>query len=97
VKLRFSRRAVRNLTKIGQDLRAVNPAAAVRVEVAIHESLQNLVLFPLIGREQKTQGVRKLVTLRYPYLVYYTFDEAEEVITIISVKHSAQRREHQDA
>lgn len=97
MKLRFSRRAARNLAKIGQDLRAVNPAAASRVEAAIHESLRNLMVFPLMGREQKTSGVRKLVTLRYPYLVYYTLDEAEEVITIISVKHPAQRREHQDA
>src|SRR5882672_5593455 len=39
-----------------------------------YESLQNLILFPLIGRPQRAEGVRKLVTRNYAYLVYYTVD-----------------------
>ncbi len=69
----------------------------MRVEASIHESLHRLMLFPLIGHEQRANGVRKLITMQYRYLVYYTFDEAEEVITIISIQHPAQRREHEDA
>lgn len=97
VKLRFTKRATRNLAAIGHHLRPLNPAAAVRVEASIRSSLQNLTLFPLIGRKQKQRGVRKWVTPHYAYLVYYTFDEAAETVTIISVKHSAQRRDHEDA
>ncbi len=97
MKLRFTKRATRNLAAIGAYLRPLNPAAAARVEASIRNSLQNLVLFPLIGRVQKQPGVRKQVTPHYAYLVYYTVDEAAETVTILSVKHSAQRREHEDA
>jgi hypothetical protein len=40
--------------------------------------------------------VRKLVTRRYRYLVYYTVDAAYDEIVILNVKHPAREREHQD-
>jgi toxin ParE1/3/4 len=55
------------------------------------------MLFPHVGRLQQTESVRKFVTRRYAYLIYYTVDDAAEEIIILSVKHSAQRREHDDA
>jgi plasmid stabilization system protein ParE len=45
---------------------------------------------------RKHRGVRKLVTRKYPYLVYYTVDEAAGEIVILNVKHPARRREHED-
>jgi toxin ParE1/3/4 len=71
--------------------------AALRVRAAILESLQNLVLFPQIGWQQKAEGVRKLVTRHYPYLVYYTADESAEEIIIITIQHPASERDHSDA
>ena len=59
--------------------------------------LQNLLLFPHVGRKQKAEGVRKFVTRKYAYLIYYTVDEAAEEIVILNVKHPARRREHEDA
>jgi plasmid stabilization system protein ParE len=41
--------------------------------------------------------VRKFVTPRYAYLIYYTVDDAAGEIIILSVKHSAQKRDHEDA
>ena len=67
-----------------------------RVRAAIYESLQNLILFPHVGRRQKAEGVRKLVTRKYPYLVYYTVDDAADEIVILNVKNPARRREHED-
>jgi toxin ParE1/3/4 len=95
--LRFTPRAVENIASIADYLRDRNPIAAQRVRAAIFESLQNLVLFPLVGRLQQTEGVRKFVTRRYGYLVYYTVDETAEEIVILSIRHSAQSREHEDA
>jgi toxin ParE1/3/4 len=69
----------------------------LRVRAAILESLQNLVLFPQVGRQQKVEGVRKLVTRRYPYLVYYSADASAEEIIIITIQHPAREREHSDA
>jgi toxin ParE1/3/4 len=68
------------------------------VRDAILESLQNLVLFPHIGRQQAVESVRKLVTRRYyPYLVYYTTDDEAEEIVILAIQHPARDREHSDA
>ena len=66
------------------------------MRAAILESLQSLVSFPHIGRRQKVEGVRKLVTRRYPYLVYYTADDEAEEIVVLAIQHSAREREHSD-
>jgi toxin ParE1/3/4 len=68
--LRFTPRALENIAAIADYLRDRSPMAAQRVRAAILESLQNLVLFPLAGRLQQTEGVRKFVTRRYGYLIY---------------------------
>jgi plasmid stabilization system protein ParE len=60
-------------------------------------SLRNLVLFPQVGRAQTVEGVRKLVTRKYPYLVYYAVDEVGREIIIPTVQHPAREREHDDA
>lgn len=94
MKLRFTPRAAENIIAVAEYIHARNPAAAQRVRTAILESVQNLVLFPNVGRLQETAGVRKFVTRKYAYLVYYTIDEAAEEIVILNVKHPAQEREH---
>ena len=40
--------------------------------------------------------MRKLVTRRYPYLVYYTIDDEAEEIVILAIRHPARQREHSD-
>lgn len=74
-----------------------NPQAALRVRNAILESLKNLVLFPRLGRQQQVEGVRKMVTRRYPYLVYYTIEDSTDEVIILAIQHLAQEREHSDA
>jgi len=54
------------------------------------------VLFPRIGRLQTTEGVRKLVTRRYPYVVYYIVDDTDEQIVLLTIQHPAREREHSD-
>jgi toxin ParE1/3/4 len=97
MKLRFTARSTANLAEIAEYIHGRDRGAAVRVRADIYRALQTILMFPLIGRQQKTEGVRKLVTRRYRYLVYYTLDEPNEEIVILSVRHPAQRREHSDA
>jgi plasmid stabilization system protein ParE len=97
VKLRLTRRATQDIASIAGYIRDHNPAAAARVRSAIYASLQNLILFPRVGRLQRTKGVRKFVTRPYAYIVYYLIDESADEIIILNVKHPAQRREHEDA
>jgi toxin ParE1/3/4 len=61
------------------------------VRAAIVKSLQNLTLFPQAGRKQEIEGVRKIVTRRYPYL------EVAGEIVILAIRHSARAREHANA
>ena len=96
MKLRFTPRALENISAIADYIRFRNPAAGARVRSAIYESLQDLILFPQVGRLQQTQDVRKFVTPRYAYLIYTVDDAAWEII-ILSVKHSAQKRDHENA
>jgi plasmid stabilization system protein ParE len=97
MKLRFTPRAVANIAEIADYIRRRNPAAALRVRADIYRTFENLLLFPLIGQRQSTEGVRKMVTRRYRYLVYYSVDSTADEIVILSVKHPAQRREYSDA
>jgi toxin ParE1/3/4 len=66
MKLRFTPHAAQDLTAIADYIRAHSPGAAQRVRAAILHSLQNLVLIPQSGRAQTVEGVRKLVTRKYP-------------------------------
>jgi toxin ParE1/3/4 len=96
MKLRFSPRATQDLIDIADYIRERNPAASLRVRAAIIDSLQNLILFPDVGRRQTVRGVRKLVTRKYPYLVYYTVDPAAEDIIVLSIQHPARERDHEN-
>jgi toxin ParE1/3/4 len=96
VKLRFTPRATRDLADIAEHLRTRNPSAALAVRAAILRSLQNLTLFPTIGRPQDVTGVRKLVTPKYRYLVYYMIDDRAEEIVILTIRHPARSREYRD-
>jgi len=97
MKLRFTPRAVADLTAIADYLRERNPTAAASVRAAILESLQLLLRFPRLGRTQSVQGVRKLVTRRYGYLAYYKLDEEAEEIVVLTIQHAARTRRYSDA
>jgi toxin ParE1/3/4 len=96
VKLRYTPRATRDLAQIAEYLRTRNPSAALAVRDAILRSLQNLTLFQAIGRPQNVEGVRKLVTPKYRYLVYYMIDAGAEEIVILTIQHPARSREYRD-
>jgi toxin ParE1/3/4 len=57
-------------------------------------ALRNLTLFLAIGRPQNVEGVRKLVTPRYRYLVYYMIDEEAGEIVIVTIQHPARHSEY---
>ena len=70
MRLRLTRRATQDLTEIAEYIHTHNPSAALRVRTAILETLESVILFPKLGRRQAVEGLRKLVTRRYPYLIY---------------------------
>ena len=96
MRIRFTRKAVSDLAAIADYLHEHNPQASLRVRASILESIDILTAFPNAGRSQTTLGVRKLVTRRYNYLVYYSVDEAGSEVWVLSIKHPARQREHDD-
>jgi plasmid stabilization system protein ParE len=96
MKLRFTPRALENISDVAEYLQARNPTAAERARSAIYDGVQNLILFRHIGRLQHVAGVRRLVTKKFSYLIYYAVDEAAEEIVILNVKHASQEREYSD-
>lgn len=68
----------------------------MRVRAAILETLRMLVLFPHAGRAQTVEGVRKIVTRSYAYIVYYSVDTGSQEIIISTIQHPAREREHSD-
>jgi toxin ParE1/3/4 len=96
MRLRFTPRATCDLGEIAEYLHSRDPSAAPAVRDAILRSLQNLTFFPAIGRPQNVEGVRKLVTSKYRYLVYYMIGEGGEEVVILTIQHPARSREYQD-
>ena len=73
-----------------------NPQGAVRVRAAILETLQMLTRFPRTGRMQTVEGIRKIVTRRYAYMIYYTVDDAAQEVVIVTIQHPSRAREYRD-
>ncbi|MFD2181166.1 type II toxin-antitoxin system RelE/ParE family toxin [Rhodoplanes azumiensis] len=94
--IRYTRRAVADLSGIAEYIRSHDPPAALRVRDAILDSIRTLALFPRAGRRQSVAGVRKLVTRKFPYLIYYSVHGATGDIVVLTVRHPARRREHED-
>jgi toxin ParE1/3/4 len=97
MKLRFTPRATQDLVDIADYIREGSPNASLRVRAAILDSLQDIVLFPEAGRRQTVEGVRKLVSRKYSYLIYYGLDQSTDEIIILTIQHSAREREYEDA
>jgi toxin ParE1/3/4 len=96
MRLRFTPRAKRDLADIADYIHQHNPGAARPVRTAILKSLQDLIVFPELGRRQTVEGVRKLATRKYPYFIYYRLDRPMDEIVILTIRHQARRREFQD-
>ena len=96
MKLRFTPRATQDIVEIAAFIRAHNPAAAARVRDSILDAMQTLVLFPKTGRPQAIEKVRKLVSRKYRYLVYYEADAEAGELVILAIQHPAREREFLD-
>ncbi len=86
-----------DLESIANYLEQANPNAAKSVISSIAETLDILRLFPDLGRSQTESGVRKIITRRYRYLVYYRIAHDAEEIHVLTVQHPSRRRTFQDA
>jgi plasmid stabilization system protein ParE len=97
MKLRLTPQATQDLGDIADYVRARNPAVALDVRAAIVASCRLLAQFPNLGRRQTIEGVRKFVTRKYRYLVFYAVDDASQELIVLTIQHPARQRGYQDS
>ncbi|MCJ2093410.1 type II toxin-antitoxin system RelE/ParE family toxin [Methylobacterium sp. J-072] len=88
MRLRFTRRSLRDLDHVRWYISESDQAAANRVIARIRGAIESLKLHPHLGRAGRLAGTRELVVSRTPYVVPYRV--AGDVIEILAVMHGAR-------
>jgi toxin ParE1/3/4 len=85
----WSRRAVRHLTRVRDYIAKEDPKAAGEVARRILESVERLAAHPHIGRSGRIVGTRELVVSGTSYIVPYRI--RGERLELIAVFHGRQK------
>jgi toxin ParE1/3/4 len=94
VRVVYSSQALTDLLLIEQYFATRNPEAGKRILLEIEKIKDQLREFPESGTKQNLVGVRRLVGLRYGYLIYYR--QREDRIEISTIRHGRQERIFED-
>lgn len=90
MRVRYTPRALAQLDRILSYVGERNPVAAKKVAAQLKAGVERAALFPWSSRAVKKTTVRVLPVLKYPYLIFYEVDEAEQEIVIVSIRHQAR-------
>jgi plasmid stabilization system protein ParE len=71
-----------------------NPRVAKRVRARIKQAIGRLARHPYSCRATEHPGIRVLSVVSYPYLVFYSVDDAAREVHILRIRHSAQDPSH---
>jgi addiction module RelE/StbE family toxin len=94
VKIRYTRKALAQLDQIYLYIEGHNPRAAKRVKARIKQAIGRLARHPYSCRATEHPGIRLLSVVRFPYLVFYSVDDAAREVHILRIRHSAQDPSH---
>jgi toxin ParE1/3/4 len=86
--VRFTRRALSDLSGILDYLDERSPVGALNVKLAIRRAIEAIGQNPGVGRPIGRSGTRGMPVRRYPYLIYWTV-EANEV-RVVHIRHGAR-------
>jgi toxin ParE1/3/4 len=89
MKVRYTRRARRDLAEIFAYIARDNPRAANRVIERIEEVVAGLEHAPKAGSATNKPGIRRVPVVSYPYLIFYEIYEDE--VAIVHIRHGARR------
>ena len=92
MRVQFALTAIREIEEIGRYIVTNNPEAALRIETAIKRAAQSLETMPWRGRRQLQRNMRKIGLGKYPYNIFYHVDAAQQIVTIINIRHTALRQ-----
>ena len=89
MRVRWTRRSLRALDGIAERIAQDRPLAAGRVVLRIREAVDQLSLYPFLGRSGRVAGTRELIVAGTPFIVPYRI--RDDVVEILSVLHAARR------
>lgn len=89
MKLRYSKRALKQIEDAFEYLAERSPSGAAKVEARMDALLALLRLQPHCGARTSLSGVRRVFLTPYPYLIDYVL--ADDEITVLRFRHTARR------
>jgi toxin ParE1/3/4 len=89
VRVRWLRRALRNLDEEAEYIARDDPDAAAQMVGRIATSVEQLATHPALGRTGRVPGTRELVVSGTPYVVPYRV--RGETVEILRVFHGARK------
>jgi addiction module RelE/StbE family toxin len=89
VRVRWLKRALKNLDEEAEYIARDNPQAAARIVERIATSVDRLATHPASGRPGRVPGTRELVISGAPYVVPYLV--RDETVEILRVFHAASK------
>jgi len=89
VRVRWLRRALKNLDEEAEYIARDNPQAATRIVERIATSVGQLATHPASGRPGRVPGTRELVIAATPYIVPYRVHD--DTVEILRIFHGARK------
>lgn len=90
MKVRFTRRAARDLAEIGDFIAAEDPAAAARVGKAIIGAIERVARHPHLGiKNARAPDLRSCLAIPFPYRIHYRVQDG--LTSIVHVRHTSRR------
>ena len=96
MRITYSPDAIADLEGIADYLTPRSPQAALNVRRDITTTIIHLARHPRMGRLQTADGVRKIVTKKYSYRIYYMIDNGTDELVIANVLHGSRSTDYRD-
>lgn len=85
----WRRVALNDLEEIRRYIADGNPAAGARIRAMIRNAVEQLAVYPNLGRSGRVEGTRELVIAGTPYIVVYRV--LSNRLRILAVIHGSRR------
>ncbi|MBN9023685.1 MAG: type II toxin-antitoxin system RelE/ParE family toxin [Rhizobiales bacterium] len=90
MRVRFTRRAARDLAEIGDYIAVEDPDAAARVRDAIVGAIDRVARHPHLGiKNVRAPDLRSCLAIPFPYRIHYRVRDGS--ISIVHVRHTSRR------
>ena len=92
MKVLFGRRALSEIREIYDRVVTQDAATARNIEDAIFRQCDMIGLFPRSSPPIRTPGVRRCPLAKYPFTIFYRFNDKRREVTIIAVVRGSRVR-----